>query len=537
MVSGEIMAGLTDAEIEALEKQEKGLTDAEIEALEHAQGGKAQPSRAGEAALESFGKQASFGYLPQLQAGVSRIIPDPAAAINERLRRQGFRIETPSDSYVGSRDEFISRGRELSKQHPTASLVGGLAGAATGGAAVPAGIMGGAGSLLARVGKSAAAGAALGAVESPEDIKGEVSPLQIRERLASAGMGGAIGAATPVVGAAVKKAGSLAFQGIKKSLAEASGIAEKAMETYAKKTKQVDDIIRRSGGDITDEADRLRETLSKGIQQSKQKLGRQIGDALEQYPNTKAIDAGKITESLDRWKNRLDADYQGEQIAEIQGMIDKIKKKGEALSIQDLNKTVDFLQESAKPSYLRGGQIFARGNEAAKAAKSAAAEARRMLNDLAPEVKQANSKLAQMHQIESRLNRNLLRAGSPEAALLAAGAGTNTRNARMLQALEAVSGVPVAERASELAAAKAFGNAPLFSALQTGKALLGGSLGYGIGGQEGAAIGAALTSPAVLRRAIQAGGIIGRRLPGAPASDILRNQVLLNRLRALEGGE
>lgn len=548
--------GLTDAEMAALEKQEKGLTDEEMAALESKQS-ESTMSRKAEAALEAFGGQ--IPGVPELQAAVSLLLPRPSA--DAKLKAQGFKVQTQPETYASARQGMLARSKELAKAEPGATAAGTAAGIGAGIGMIPGGILGKGGSFLARAGKSALGGAALGAAQAPGDIEeGEV--LQLRKRLEQAGLGAAIGGATPAVGAVFKK---VVAPLVRMGIAEAAAVAEKNIKTYAKKTKQIDEIIKRSGGDITDEADRLRESLSKGIQQSKQKLGRQIGDALETYPTDKVVDSSKITQTLDRWKSRLDPDYQGEQIAEIQNMIEKIQKKGDFLSVQDLNKTVDFLQESAKPSYLKGGQIFARGNEAAKASKSAAAEARRILNELAPEVKQANSKLAQMHQIESRMNRNILKAGSPEGALLAAGSGANQRNARMLQALEAVSGVPVASRAAELSAVKAFGNAPIFSLPQTGRALLGFSLGQGLGGQEGAAIGAALSSPQVLRRLIQAQGRIAapaykiakavgnlpvesilspRSIPklvgegiaqdmGKASIDPMRAQYILNRLKAL----
>lgn len=520
--------GLTDAEMAALEKQEKGLTDEEMAALEAKS--ESVPSRKAEAALEAFGGQ--IPGVPELQAAISRFLPEPS--IDEKLKAQGFKIQPQPETYASARQGMIARSKELSKAEPGATALGTAAGIGAGMGMIPGGVLGKGGSFLARAGKSALGGAAMGAIQAPSGID-EGETLQLRKRLEQAGIGAAIGGATPAVGMAVKKGGKLFGGLVKKTMAEYAQVAEKAIDTYANKTKKIDEIIKRTGGNVTDESDRLREAASMGLQQSKQKLGRQIGDALKDLPQDKVIDPTRITQRLEQWKGRLDPDYQSEQIAEIQGMIDKILKKGENLSVQDLNKTVDFLQESAKPSYLRGGQIFARGNEAAKAAKSAAAEARLILNHAVPEVKQANAKLAQMHQIEARMNRNLLKSGSPEGALLAAGSGANQRNARMLQALEAVSGVPIASGAEELAAAKIFGNAPLFSMAQTGRAALGFGLGYGLGGQEGAGIGAALSSPQLLRRLIQVKSIaspITQKI-GQASIDPVRAQYLLNRLKAM----
>jgi hypothetical protein len=92
--------------------------------------------------------------------------------------------------------------------------------------------------------------------------------------------------------------------------------------------------------------------------------------------------------------------------------------------------------------------------------------------------------------------------------LFAAGSGANPRNAATLRELEKASGVPVMQRAKDLATAKTFANPGLTPSDYTGKVVgrmaLGAGIGYGIDGGEGAAIGGALASPFALKYGINA---------------------------------
>lgn len=170
------------------------------------------PSKNAEAAVEGFGQQATMGYLPQLQAAVGGLIPNPGAKLDKELEAQGFKISQPDDSYVNRRDQMIARGEQLQEKAPAAYLGGQVAGAIAGSAptgavlgkvapALLAPSAGIAGSAL----KAAAGGALQGAVANPGDVKGDISPIQAPERLQQAGMGALVGGVTGGAVATVKK--------------------------------------------------------------------------------------------------------------------------------------------------------------------------------------------------------------------------------------------------------------------------------------------------------------------------------------------
>lgn len=175
-------------ELELLELEEQ-----EHQAAASASPSQPKPSRPAEAGLEAFGQSATAGYLPQLQAGASQLVPNPSKSTDEKLRAQGFQINQPEDGYVANRDQFINRGKQLEEENPEASLAGTAAGIGAS-MMVPGGAIGG-------IGKSALRGAIQGAAYNPGDVEGKIDPLQLEDRAINAAQGGALGG---VAGAASK---------------------------------------------------------------------------------------------------------------------------------------------------------------------------------------------------------------------------------------------------------------------------------------------------------------------------------------------
>jgi hypothetical protein len=157
-------------------------------------------SRSDMAALEGFGQGAAMGYLPQLQSAAEPLT-------NKIFAMAEGKPEPELPGYTERRDENIRRQSRLSQESPGAygaGLIGGTIASGAGLAkAVPMAGM--------SVGKQAvASGALAGALQNPGDTQGEIQPLQAGERLAGAGLGGALGGATQkVLGAAAKAAPAL----------------------------------------------------------------------------------------------------------------------------------------------------------------------------------------------------------------------------------------------------------------------------------------------------------------------------------------
>lgn len=170
----------------------------------------ASPAQAG---IESFGQGATFGYLPQIQAGVERatqfatkFIPGTPAYEDEKLREQGFQL--PEESYLKSRDENIARIEGLQEANPKASIGGTLAGALSSGIATAG--LGAAGQAATRgkqLYQAAKTGLVIGALQNPGDTEGEYGGLQLEDRAKGAATGAVLGTALTGAGQVIGKVG------------------------------------------------------------------------------------------------------------------------------------------------------------------------------------------------------------------------------------------------------------------------------------------------------------------------------------------
>lgn len=534
---------MSDAEIDALYNKHFGDVKKSVVAPQPVKA--PSESRAAEAGLQGLGEAATLGYLPQLQGATEAGIDQAAKwlgvgpyAKDAALKAQGFTINQPETSYVSARDAAIKRGQELSKQEPGAYVGGQLLGTALTAGAIPGGGAARGLSFAERLGRGAATGAALGAIQNPGDVTGEVSPLQLKERAQNAALGGALGGAFEPAMLGIEKAAGLAGKALKKYASGLSGVSEKAMETYGLKTKQIDDIIKQSGGDMAEAANQLRDAAQKSLSTKRQELNAQLKKALSTASKKKDLAVSDVLESLEIAKKQLNKTYDAEAINQINIIKYKVLKENptELTSIKGMNELKQMLQDIASPAYGKSKLGFEVASDAAIAARKAAVIARNELNTAKPNIAEINNKLFDLRNLESELPRNLIESGTPEGALLAVGAGGGGQNRLKLQALEEASGIPMISKAEELAAAKAFGSDSVHPLYTTGKAALGVGTGYALGGKEGSVIGAALSSPAVLRKLIQS-KVALQPIASQVKQTILQNperaQFLINRLRAL----
>tara|TARA_R110000868_G_scaffold87034_5_gene243672 strand:+ start:10667 stop:12397 length:1731 start_codon:yes stop_codon:yes gene_type:complete len=205
---------------EQSEAQELAEIEAELTAREQERASGVQQKYgelAPQAALESFGQAATFGYLPQIQAGLAtateffdKFKPGTPAYADEELRRQGFTIDQKGDTYLEKRDENIARIEGLQEANPVSSAAGTVGGAISSGIALSA--LGGGGAVAQNLSRAeklirgAGAGALYGAVQNPGDIKGEYGGLQLEERAGGALKGAILGTATVAAGEVLKAA-------------------------------------------------------------------------------------------------------------------------------------------------------------------------------------------------------------------------------------------------------------------------------------------------------------------------------------------
>lgn len=376
-----------------------------------------------------------------------------------------------------------------------------------------------AGGILSGVGQSAKIGAGLGAAQALGHA--ESTGEAIEDIAKGSLLGGGLQIGGNVATKAAPIVAGLASKGAKKIASALTGVSEKEIQTYAQRANKIKELVARSGGDMSEAADQIRSKVSRDIQVTRQKIGAQIGAALDdpKYQNV-LIDAKPVVQKLDESLSAIGkttARFRPDEINELKNIRDLVTQSLDAdgrIDLKTLSELKEELQAIAKPSYNNGAVIFPRGDLAAKASKGAAGEARRLLNVAAPEIKAANDQLRKLHVIEEGMNKNLIRVGKPESALIAAGAGGNSRNAKFLSQIDEITGGNSLQQAEDLAAARTFSNASLDPRDMTGKAayrLAAGTLGGGVlGGVPGAAVGGALTSPLALRTAIDTGRFLGR---------------------------
>jgi hypothetical protein len=375
----------------------------------------------------------------------------------------------------------------------------------------------GVGGALARTALSTGQGAVMSAME--EGKPGESWQDKIDRVKSGAKLSGGVQLAAesiPIVGKALGA-------GARKIGSALSGVDENIIKNYAARTDEVNDLIKQSGGDVTEAADIVRNELSAGIQNTKAGLNARISRTLSKASPEKNIPVQPLLEKLEAAKSRLNPNFKGSAIKEIDEMISAIKSEAPdgMTNVSSLYQIKQFLNEGSASAYNKGGQIFTRASEAARAAKDAAQDARSMLKPVAGAISEADSQLSKLHAIERRLNKNLLAAGKPDAALIAAGSGANARNAANLRELERISGVPVTQRAKDLATAKTFSNPSLTPTALTGKAaarvLAAGGIGTAVAGPVGGAIAAGLTSPMAVKLGVNGARIAERMASRVPS--------------------
>lgn len=316
-----------------------------------------------------------------------------------------------------------------------------------------------------------------------------------------------------------------------------TGVPEKEIQTYAQHADEIKQMAKASDNNTYVAADQMRSNWADKIKQTRQDLNGQISSALSN--NTANVESKPIVEQLNSAKLKINEKLYPEQVAQIDGLISKIENLAEdgQLSLSHANDVKKFLQDQASSAY-KPGAVFPLGTESAKAAKSGAAVARKIVNDAEPLVKNANESLANLHDIEDSINLNLLKDGKPEASILAAGSGGNARNAQGLKDLGEAAGHNMVGDAEKLAAMRTFGSPKLMAADSTGKAAgrigLAAGLGYVVGGPVGGVLAAGLTSPMALRTAIDAGRIGAKELSLLASS--VEGKSLLNKALLMEKG-
>lgn len=414
---------------------------------------------------------------------------------------------------------------------PTAGAIGGgLMASATGpGAIVGAGLGAAGGESLKQLGE--------------RYILGE-EPKSLGENLKSVAQEGARGLVSEtgaqLVGPSLKLAKNI--PGVEKGLEMAgkgaskigellTGVPEKAIQTYAKNADEISAMAKSTDNNTFEAANQMRSDFGKSIDETRKGINEKIGNVLK--GSEKRVGANPILDALRDAKTKINENLYPEQLDQIKDLENKVGKMvGEdgAMSVADAHEVKGFLQEKASSAYRSPGQPFSLGTEAARAAKSAGAKARGLINKAEPEVAGANEKLAKLHDIQDNMNMNLITEGKPEAGLISAGSGTNPRNLSQLKELGEATESDMASGAEKLAAMRHFGSPSLSAADTTGKAAvrhgMAGLLGYEAGHIPGAIAATVLTSPTSLKAAIDTGRFTAKMLQDPAVTRLMSSEML-----------
>lgn len=248
-------------------------------------------------ALESFGNALTFGHAPQLQAAVSKLLPDPSGGVDAKMKAEGFNIQGADTSYTGERDRNIKRIAAQETENPKAALAGKIAGIAN---TIPLlGGMGTAAGVGGRVLQAARGGAIAGGLQNPGDVEGEVAdPLEeLKERGKGAAKGAAIGALvqggadkvlSPLAGLIKGKLGTSAEQMAVKALGPTKGQLQKL-----KVTGKEESLGRSLLNEGVVKAGRSTNGILNRVSQKKEQIGDEIGNLIESAGDAKVV-SGKV---------------------------------------------------------------------------------------------------------------------------------------------------------------------------------------------------------------------------------------------------
>ena len=337
-----------------------------------------------ETGIESFGNQASFGYLPQIQAATEPLVQGAMGLfgdnIDEKLRAQGFNIqESAPTTYLQRRDENIARQQLQKSENPDAALYSGLAGGlvsgiATGGALGSLGLGGRAASFGGRLAQAAGTGAVTGAIRNPGDTQGEVSPFQPTERAENMALDAATGAVFQGGLEGAGKIGSLLKNAPKtlKSYSElkalkGSGAMLKDFRTAFEKGKAyklgeaaIDEGLIAMGDDIADVAQKAKAVkgeVGNNIGKVYDKADELASEAIKNSP--KSREASLIDDELNNMKNDILQADAGKRGAAYNDATGEYFNTSTQSSFPEWNKgaskqtTLDALERKSGPVYDR----------------------------------------------------------------------------------------------------------------------------------------------------------------------------------------
>lgn len=327
-----------------------------------------------EAGVQGLGQGGLMGYLPNIQAASEQVTFPIMSALS------GQNVE--ADPYVKARDAYKQRDVALQKEAPGSYLAGELAGAV----ATPVPGMGllkssKVGAKIGQAGLAAAQGAIGSALYNPGDVEGQVSGLQLGERLKQGAAGGLLGGGMTKVGQSISKLAERSGKAANFLTTKAIGAQKGDFKKILKKNEldEVAEFARKSGivkaGNNIDEVvtrtDEILKDTGPKIKQIYAQTQAKVNDpaflkTLKEDQVKKLFESELVPEAIVKEINeKLSSQWTkkagGQQVlSRIQPELEQLKNLGPVTDVEDLLKfrqSVDDLINFDKPLRdMAGGQ-------------------------------------------------------------------------------------------------------------------------------------------------------------------------------------
>jgi len=306
---------------------------------------------------------------------------------------------------------------------------------------------------------------------------------------------------SPIVG--------LAGKGLKKVASAFSGVPEKSIETYAKNLDEVNKI-----DDVALEADKIRQSANRAIESFKNTQNSRIAKdiaAKSELP----VDVTNAVNFLEQKIAQKNKKITPEIVSELERELNIIKAVSqfdeatgiyttEAKNAAELKSKFQGLGEYTNDQ----GKTLKKRDYSGFSFTGAAREIRQNLNKVLPDYATANLEIEKLRQLDSRINKNIIKEGAPFNAMVSIGSGNNPMQRKNVENLSNILGRDMITPMEKLAAAQNLNEADLLSSLKTGRAmvpLIAGGAANVLGGPIAGATSFLATTPQGIKTSIRIG--------------------------------
>lgn len=322
----------------------------------------------------------------------------------------------------------------------------------------------------------------------------------------------------------LSKAGEAVSPYVAKPIAAAgnafTGIAKPLIQEFYTNTQDIKNMIGQYGGASAQYAADLRDKWLDIFESFKKAQNDKISDVLNDFDiGNQKISADEVNDSLLSGFGQTNKVTQLDDRKMISDLMDKLDQMTDSdgyITLKDLHAFKRYAQDQATAAY----RIMPEATWGQNVAKGSAGVARSLLMENAPyPILSAEAKLADLHDITSSMNKNLLKPDSYAQSLISAGANPLGKDARSLKEMGDLMGYDFVKDARQFATTGAFGDASFVPVDTTGKTVARQALAKTVGGAAGGLVG-------LIGGAAKGGGPLAALGGGTIGSQIGKNAAL-----------